>query len=473
MKKLLKLLLIPFWVGSLCGQVFPPKPIAPIPTERQLVWHQMKYYAFIHFGPNTFTDLEWGHGNEKEEVFNPSQLDCNQWASVAKAAGMEGIILTVKHHDGFCLWPSAFSTHTVRESKWKNGKGDVVRELSDACKKHGLKFGVYMSPWDRNHPSYGTEQYNEVYKKQLTEVLTQYGEIFEMWFDGANGEGPNGKKQVYDFHSFWALVRQLQPNAVMFSDVGPDIRWVGNEKGIAAETNWSSINTQAWMPGSAGIENQLGNGHEGGANWIPAEVDVSIRPGWFYHKAEDEKVKSLEKLSEIYLASVGRNSNLLLNLPVDVRGLIHENDVKALMNLKNWIDASFTENLASKVKAVATHERSKQFSVKNAFDGNAETYWATADDVKTASIEMNLDPSKTFNAVLLQEYITLGQRVKAFEVEVLIENEWKKVAEGTTIGNRRILKFDAVKAKKLRINFTDSRGALCISNVEVFNIRKI
>jgi len=455
----------------LAQQPLSPLPIAPIPTARQLAWHQMKYYAFVHFGPNTFTNLEWGHGTEAEDLFNPTALDCRQWARSARDAGMEAIILTVKHHDGFCLWPSAYSAHTVKQSRWKDGKGDVLRELADACREYGLKLGIYMSPWDRNHPAYGTPAYNDIFKKQLTEVLTGYGEVFEVWFDGACGEGPNGKRQEYDFHGFWELVRQLQPNAVIFSDAGPDIRWVGNERGYAAETNWCSINSYGWAPGVPDVYDQLQLGHEGGQHWIPTEVNTSIRPGWFYHPEEDDKVKSVAQLTENYYASVGSNGNFLLNLPVDRRGLVHENDVRALMGLKKHLDSTFRTNLLAGAKtATATNFRGKNaaFSPKNATDDTPHTYWATDDAVKTASLEIALPRPAAVSHVLLQEYIPLGQRVKKFSVEAQVEGKWQRVAGGTTIGNRRILRFPAVRATKIRVNIEDSRACPTLSNVEAY-----
>ncbi|HKP31605.1 MAG TPA: alpha-L-fucosidase, partial [Chitinophagaceae bacterium] len=297
-----------------------------IPTRAQLQWHDMEFYFFAHFGPNTFTDKEWGEGDEPEDIFNPTNLDCEQWCRIAKQAGAKGIIITAKHHDGFCLWPSKYSTHTVRESKWRNGKGDVLKELSAACKKYGLKFGVYISPWDRNHPDYGTEKYNDVFVNMMKEIFTNYGPIWELWWDGANGEGPNGKRQVYDWNRFEKTVRKLSPNTVVFSDIGPDIRWVGNEKGIAAETNWNLLDTAGFARGIGAPPNDtLQQGNVFGKNWIPAECDVSIRPGWFYHKEEDNKVKSPEELFDLYLKSVGRGANLLLNIPPDRRGLINEN----------------------------------------------------------------------------------------------------------------------------------------------------
>lgn len=310
-----------------CTIVEPPKPVMPLPSERQFAWHEMEFYAFVHFNMNTFTNMEWGFGNESPELFNPTQLDCRQWAKVCKEAGMKGIILTAKHHDGFCLWPSAYTEHSVKNSTWKNGQGDVVRELSDACKEYGLKFGVYLSPCDRTHADYGKPGYLNYFRNQLRELLTNYGEIYEVWFDGANGGngwygGANETRKIdnktyYDWENTYKIVRELQPNACMFSDAGPDIRWVGNKEGWARETNWCMLNKDSVAPGVVSNLEWLRSGQENGTHWLPAEVDVSIRPGWYYHSSEDQKVKTLPKMLDIYYNSVGRNASLFINFPVD------------------------------------------------------------------------------------------------------------------------------------------------------------
>ena len=346
----------------------------PLPTKQQLAWHDMEFYLFAHFGPNTFTDKEWGLGNEPEDVFNPTNLDCEQWCRVAKAAGAKGIIITAKHHDGFCLWPSKYSTHTVRESKWKNGKGDVLKELSTACKKYGLKFGVYISPWDRNHPKYGTAEYNDVFVNMMKEIFQNYGPIWELWWDGANGEGPNGKKQVYDWHRFEQTVRKLSPTTIIFSDIGPDIRWVGNEKGIAGETNWNYLDTAGFKRGQgAPSTDTLNQGNVNGKNWIPAECDVSIRPGWFYHPEEDNKVKSPEELFDLYLKSVGRGANLLLNVPPDRSGRINENDSLSLITFRKLKEQAFANNALRGVKE-AIWSPSGMISKPNLTDGKTSSY---------------------------------------------------------------------------------------------------
>jgi alpha-L-fucosidase len=382
---------------------------------------------------------------------------------------MEGVIITAKHHDGFALWPSAHSTHTVRESAWKGGQGDVLRDLSDACREYGLKFGVYVSPWDRNHPKYGSDEYNDVFKAMLEEVLTNYGEVFEVWFDGANGEGPNGKKQEYDFPGFAEVVRRLQPGAVIFSDGGPDIRWVGNERGYAAETNWSTVRSGAFYPGIGGVNDQLQTGHEDGDMWLPTEVNTSIRPGWFYHADEDDQVKSLEQLVDNWFHSVGMNGNFLLNIPVDARGLVHENDAARLMELMAYLDEAFLLDFARGATATASSTRrgGEAFSAAHLNDGEPETYWATDDDVTEATIEVELARQIEINAVLIQEYVALGQRVRSFRIQVGLEGQWLDIAEGTTIGNRRIVPFPAVVADRVRIHL-DAKASPVISNVEIY-----
>jgi alpha-L-fucosidase len=307
----------------------------PMPSAAQKQWHGMEFYLFVHFGPNTFTNEEWGNGKEKEEVFNPTQLNCKQWCQIAKAAGAKGIIITAKHHDGFCLWPSAFSNHTVKQSSWRNGSGDVLKELSAACREYGLKMGVYLSPWDRNHPDYGTAKYNDVFINMMKEVVITYGPFFEFWWDGANGEGPDGKKQVYDWKRFEQTIKTIAPNTVMFSDIGPDVRWVGNEKGIAGKTNWNYLDTAGFTRGlGAPSDKSLNEGNENGKAWIPAECDVSIRPGWFYHSNENDKVKTPQQLFTLYLKSVGRGANFLLNVPPDTKGLFSANDSASLVGFK-------------------------------------------------------------------------------------------------------------------------------------------
>ena len=445
-------------LGSGCGRVTAPAPYGPIPTPQQVAWQQMEMNLFVHFGPNTFTGREWGLGTEAEDVFCPTDLDCRQWASTARAAGFKGIIVTAKHHDGFCLWPNPVSTHTVAQSPWKDGKGDVLKELSEACAAEGLKFGVYISPWDRNDPHYGSPAYNEVYVKTLESALTGYGPVFEEWFDGANGEGPNGKRQEYDWPLFHQTVRTLQPDAVMFSDVGPGCRWVGNEQGYAGQTNWSRLNIEGFTPGAGAPANEILNtGESDGAVWLPAETDVSIRPGWFWRESENDQVKPVRKLLDIYYTSVGRNSLLLLNVPPDTTGHLHPIDSARLIAFREALDRVFAEDLSDGARAQASSCRGRAFRAGNILDGKFDSYWAPAEEAGEAEVTILLKGTKTFNRVLLQEYIPLGQRIKSFTVEAAgPDGEWKCIAEETTVGYKRILCTDEVTADRLRIRITDA-----------------
>jgi alpha-L-fucosidase len=417
--------------------------IEPTPSERQKEWSKMEFYLFMHFGPNTFTDLEWGKGTEQEEVFNPTELDCRQWCRIAKAAGASGIIITAKHHDGFCLWPSKYSTHTVAQSKWKGGKGDVLAELRDACREYGLRMGVYLSPWDRNHQAYGTEAYNQVYVEMMEEIVARYGPFFEFWWDGANGEGPNGKKQVYDFSLFEKTMRRIGPGTVVFSDIGPDIRWVGNERGIAGKTNWNLLDTAGFFRGAgAPPTDTLNRGNENGHNWIPAECDVSIRPGWFYHEQEDGKVKSPAELFQLYLRSVGRGSALLLNVPPDQRGLIHGEDSAALMGFKRLRE----ENLGKALEAKGL--------------------------IITQSFRLELTSDQTVNCIMIKEILDKGQHCKRFSIR--LQNEKQETINeilGTTIGRERILSFDAVRGVRFIVLSIEEQKALTlISEINAYHI---
>jgi alpha-L-fucosidase len=447
-----------------------PKPYGALPTKYQLEWQNLETYMFIHFGPNTFTDKEWGHGDEDPKVFNPTKLDARQWARTARAAGMKGIIITAKHHDGFCLYPSKYSTHTVRESAWKDGKGDVLNELSAACKEYGLKFGVYLSPWDRNHPKYGTPEYNQIFAKMLEEVHTQYGPVFEQWFDGAKGE--NEKSQAYDFPLFNSIVYKHNPQAIIFSDVGPGTRWMGNEDGIAGETNWSTLNTDGFGPGAdAPPRKSLNEGDFEGKYWVPAEVDVSIRPGWFYSPATNDKVKTLRQLVSIYNTSVGRNGNLLLNVPVDREGLIHPADSTRLMEFRRYLDAAYKTDLAKGKKVTANGvARGRQFGPQNLTDGKPETYWAPPDGMKNSWLTIDLGKPTDINQVVLQEYLKLGQRVKEFSVMYWDGKTYRSLAEQTTIGHKRILSFPMVRTSKLKIYFTETLVAPALSNIAVYKV---
>ena len=439
-----------------------------LPSPQQLRWHDMEFYLFAHFGPNTFTEKEWGEGNEAENVFNPSNLDCNQWCRIAKAAGAKGIIITAKHHDGFCLWPSKYSTHTVRESHWKNGKGDVLKELSTACKKYGLKFGVYISPWDRNHPKYGTQAYNDVFVNMMKEIFQNYGPIWELWWDGANGEGPNGKKQVYDWKRFEKTVRTISPSTVIFSDIGPDIRWVGNEKGFAAETNWNYLDTAGFKRGAgAPPTDTLQQGNINGKNWIPAECDVSIRPGWFYHAKEDDAVKSADQLFDLYLKSVGRGANLLLNVPPDARGLINEHDSIALVRFNKLRSESFKSNLSLKAKGFLSNPDGMKFTPK-LNDSKTATTEAT---VQSGLMLIRFDKPTSMNCVVLREGIQSGQQVKQFRIRLMdAENHLLKEITGSTIGRKRILTFPTTSVSIIALSTEAQKSAAQISEIEAYLI---
>ena len=446
-------------------KVAPPAPVQPVPSPSQSAWQRLEYYAFIHFGMNTFTDHEWGEGRAHPDTFNPTSLDCRQWARVVRDAGMKAIIITAKHHDGFCLWPSSTTAYSVKNSKWREGRGDVLRDLSEACREYGLKFGVYISPWDRNHPLYGTPAYNRVYKDQWREVLTSYGDVFEAWLDGANDQK---KRMVYDFNGFFQTIRKHQPNAVIFSDAGPDIRWVGNEKGFAGETNWSTRDNEGSFPGFAD-EKALNTGDENGGSWIPAECDVSIRPGWFYHSTDDDKVKTVSQLMDIYYGSVGRNGNLLLNIGVDRRGLVNERDVTRLMEFQTARGEALTTNLA-KGRVTASNDRGSDegFVANRAFDGRSDTYWATDDGVTKASLEIDFGREIVFNRFLVQENIALGQRVKRFSIRIWKNEGYETISQQTTIGYKRILVFPSVRTPRLQFVIEDSKASPVITNIEIY-----
>jgi alpha-L-fucosidase len=460
------------------AQVKAPAPFGPVPTENQMRWQEMEYYAFVHFSLNTYTDQSWGYGNEDVKLFNPEKLDCRQWARICKQAGMKGIILTVKHHCGFCLWPSKYTEYSVKNSPWKNGKGDIVRELADACKEYGLKLGIYLSPWDRNNPDYGKPEYITYFRNQLTELLTNYGPIFEIWFDGANGGsgyygGANETRKIdpttyYDWSNTYKLIRKLQPDIVIWNDGGDrgDLRWVGTEAGNVGETNWSLLNAKGEV-----TWNMLHYGLENGDSWVPAEVNTSIRPEWFYHPGEDTKVKTVPQLMETYYNSIGRNGSLLLNFPIMPNGLIHSNDEKAVLGFAKAVKDAFAVNLAAKSKATASNVRGnlKDFDASNVIEGNKETYWATDDDVTKASLTIDLGKPRTFNRFLVQEYIRLGQRVKAFTVEALVNGTWKEISAGTTIGYKRILHFPTVEATQVRFTISDSKACPVITNIGIYN----
>ncbi|MCL5096084.1 MAG: alpha-L-fucosidase [Candidatus Omnitrophica bacterium] len=458
------------------------------PSPGELAWLETEFNAFIHFTVNTFTDREWGDGKEDPKVFNPTDFDARQWIQVFKDAGMKMVVLTAKHHDGFCLWPSQFTEHSVKNSPWRNGKGDVVREVSDACRELGLKFGLYLSPWDRHESSYGdSPRYNEYYKNQLRELLTHYGDIHEIWFDGACAEGPNGKMQIYDIDGFVGLIRTLQPRAVI---VGVD-GYAKDESGYGRETEWMAVPRFVQADGSLYEPRNVGQAlayinqpnfgsrqfildavtrHRYPFDWWVSENIVSIRPGWFYHASEDDKVKSLEKLLDIYYCSVGRNGPLLLNVPPDRRGRIHETDAQRLRDLGKVLQATFARNLARGAASRASQVRdgNAAYGAANTLDGDSHTYWMADDGVSTAWLEYDLGQAQVFNRVVLQEFVQRGQRVEEFAVETWDGQRWNEVAHGSTIGYKRILRTADVKATKVRVNILRSRVCPTLSTFGLY-----
>ncbi|HPT01176.1 MAG TPA: alpha-L-fucosidase [Bacteroidales bacterium] len=446
------------------------------PSQRQLDWQEMEMTAFLHFTVNTFYNQEWGLGTEDPKKFNPVQFDAKQWVQTCREAGLKCVIITAKHHDGFCLWPSRYTAHSVAASPWRDGKGDIVKEVSDECHKQGLKFGVYLSPWDRHEKTYGTEEYNQHFRDQLTELLTNYGRIDEVWFDGACGEGPNGKRQVYDWESYYKLIRKLQPHAVI-AIMGPDIRWVGTESGYGRETEWSVVpletadqeaiaaNSQqqasndGFVPAGDMTNADLGSREKIAAAktliWYPSEVDVSIRPGWFWHESENDRVKSPEKLLDIYFSSVGRNSVLLLNIPPDDRGLIHENDIKTLREWRRALDEIFKTNLAGNTKINIVEGGNLQLAALM-LDADNTTHWTTEGSSK-AAIEFCLPKEEKFDVLMLAENIRTGQRIEKFHLDALVNEKWETVTSGTTVGYKRLLCFPAVETDRVRLYIDESR----------------
>ena len=425
------------------AQAAPPEPCPPLPTAQQLQWQRDELSMFIHFGINQFTDREWGDGKEDPKIFNPTELDADQWIRTAKEAGFKLVILTTKHHDGFCLFPSKHTDHSVASSTWKDGKGDVVREFVDACRAHGVKVGFYLSPWDRHEPKYASnEAYDEYFRAQLTEILTNYGEVAEVWFDGAGGENPDGTKHSYDFPSYYEVVRKLQPKALI-AICGPDIRWVGNEDGFARDDE-SSVQPDG----------------KGGEKWYPAECDVSIRPGWFWHAKQDSRVKGLDHLLDIYYRSVGRNSGLLLNVPPNDKGLFTENDIQRLREWRAVLDETFATDFAQGKTATASNTRGNDaaFAPAKALDGNLDTYWATDDEAIESWLEVDLGAPATFNVVRLQENIALGERVRAYRIEIWEDGGWKEIVRGVTIGHKKLDRLPKTTAQKVRVVIEKARA---------------
>ena len=476
MKRLVLFVVVAMQLVAMSCSVEAPAPMSVIPVERQLQWHKMEQYAFVHFTINTFTDKEWGYGDESPELFNPTDFDADALVKIVKDANLKGLILTAKHHDGFCLWPSAYTEHSIKKSPYKDGKGDIVGEVAEACRKAGVKFGIYLSPWDRNHADYGSEAYLEYYRNQLRELLTNYGPVFEMWFDGANGgDGYYGGARemrrmksgylYYDWPKIVEIIRELSPETIVWSSSLPDARWCGNERGVIAESCWAMITPEKVYPNGVEDAKVLTYGMEDGIRWAPAEADVSIRPGWFYH--ENEKPKTPEKLFDIYLTSVGRGGTLLLNLAPDRRGRVPEQDVESLMAWRKMVEETFANDVAGQASVKVSSKRGTRYGAKGLI-GENDLYWATADDITTGCIELAWDKPQTVKYVMLQEHIALGQRVREFNIEALCGSSWQEVVSGTTIGYKRIMPLKEVEATAIRVNLLDSRGPLAIDRVAIY-----
>lgn len=455
-----------------------PERSLPVPSKQQLEWQQLETYAFIHFGLNTFNDMEWGYGDTPASTFNPSDLDCEQWVLTLKACGMKGVILTAKHHDGFCLWPTATTDYSIKNSPYKNGQGDLVHELSDACHKHGLKFGIYCSPWDRHQAEYGREGYVGLYHQQIEELASQYGELFEFWFDGANGGdgwygGANETRAItaehyYDYEKARDIVWKYNPEAAIFGGTVPTLRWIGNEQGRAGTTLWSMYHSDYE---SLNNTKTLARGFADGEAWLPAEVDVSIRPGWFYHENEDTKVRTPEQLMELYYQSVGRNANLLLNFPVNKEGKIPSMDSANAVRWYQSLQQEFTHNLLKDCKVQASNTRSNRFSAQYVLDEEYTHYWATEDGINKAELVFEFPNPTVVSRVMLQEYIPLGQNVKQFTLSRYANGKWLPIEiqeELTTIGYKRLVRFEPVEMEQLRVRLLAAKGTLCLTHVGAY-----
>jgi len=462
-----------------CSEII--EPLEPVPAARHHAWHEVEMYGLVCFNLVTFENKEWGYGDADPDIFNPSEFSAEQIVNAAREGGLKGVILVCKHHEGFCLWPTKTSDYNISKSPWKNGQGDMVKEFQLACEKAGMKFGVYLSPWDRNSAVYGQPGYIPIYYEQLRELLTGYGELFEVWFDGANGgDGWYGgadtirnidRFSYYGWDSIYQIVRELQPNAVIFSDMG-DVRWVGNEEGYAGETSWCMYTPKGRDDDSKPAPGftkywEASEGHEDGKFWMPSESDFSIRPGWYYHEDQNNAVKSSAVLFEHYLKTVGRNASFNLGLPPDIRGIMHENDTESLKGFRQILDEAFKSNLAQGQK-ISTDEARKGYPGRKMNDGNPDTYWAAPEGRTTAEIIIQLDEMREINAILLQEYIQLGQRIKSFSVKVRKADEFVVVEEATTIGFKRILTFDTVQTDEIKITIRDSRAAPVLSEIQLY-----
>ena len=462
--------MLPGWAAD------PPKPYGAVPTPSQVNWQRMEFYGFIHFGLNTFTGREWGYGDENPKIFNPTDFNASDIVSTFKKGGMKGMIYTAKHHDGFCAWPTKSTDHNITKSPWKNGKGDVVKEFALACKKHGIKFGTYLSPWDRNNADYGKEGYLDVYYKQIRELLTNYGPVFEIWFDGANGGdgyygGAKEKRNIgdaekyYNFEKIVEMIRKIQPNCIIWgAGHYGDARWGGSEKGHVNYPHWSTVG----LNGGGG-----GTGKRGGERWVPAEGDTTINhSGWFWHQGQASRVKSPEELMQVWFDSVGRGANLILNVAADKTGKLDPADVKSLMEFKELRDKLYARDyaLGATVTASQTRGNDKKFAPSNMTDGNMETYWAVEDDNLTPTAFITLPKPATFDVIRLREQIRLGQRVDSFNIDAFINGKWVCIDnEGKTIGNQVMRRLNRpITAQKLRLLITGSQATPCISEFSLF-----
>ncbi|MFN8573531.1 MAG: alpha-L-fucosidase [Gemmatimonadaceae bacterium] len=450
-------------IGRVLGHSVLYKTDRPVPSPAQLAWQRDELALFLHLGVNTFTDREWGDGTESPTIFNPSRLDARAWARIARQAGFRSLIITAKHHDGFCLWPSAVTRHSVQSSPWRDGNGDVVRDVADACRAEGLGLGVYLSPWDRHEPSYGdSPRYMDHYIAQLEELLTRYGPVAEVWFDGANGEGPNGKHQVYDWDRMHGTVRRLQPGAVMFSDAGPDVRWIGNERGVAGETCWSTIDPDA-VPyagyDAPGVGETLQRGHPNGAVWRPGETDVSIRPGWFWHASEDDKARSATDLMALYFTSVGRNSKLLLNVPPTRDGELHPRDTEQLLAFGRARQQLLAQDLISSARL--------RGDARHVMDRDPSTHWSAGAGVNSATLDIPLRRPARCTVLRLQEPIAFGQTIERFRVDAITTDGDRTLAEGTTIGYCRLSRFPVTTIERLRVTLESTLGEIRLATVSL------
>lgn len=469
-------------ISTIANAQIAPEPYGALPSKRQLVWHDIEIYGLIHFTPTTFENKEWGFGDADPKTFNPTNFNAEQIIKAAKAGGLKGIILVAKHHDGFALWPTKTTAYNITKSPFRNGKGDLVKEVEQAARKNGLKFGVYCSPWDRNNSLYGTDKYLAVYQAQLKELYSNYGELFMSWHDGANGGdgfygGAKEKRSIdntmyYDWDNTWAITRKMQPMANIFSDIGLDIRWVGNENGNAAETSWATFTPlppegkSVAVPGQANYP-QSPEGIRNGKFWMPAECDVPLRKGWFFHPTESPKTP--ENLFDLYLKSVGRGADLDLGLAPDLSGQLRDDDVAALKAFGDIVKHTFENNLAKNANISASNTRGKNYNTAKLLDGNKQSYWATIDNVHQASLEMDLKSSKTFGIISLQEYIPLGQRIEAYSIDIFENNDWKTIYKGTSIGAKRLIKLDSpLTTSKIRLNITQSPVCITLSEFGIY-----